>query len=633
MIPEKSLVLYKSRPAVVTGTEGDKINISVLGDDKKAQGCKVREKDVELLHPGPCSFKDLESEAPAGDLRGAWELLAADREDSGGAVSLKELAELAWGGFSPSAALAAWEALREGLYFAGDPASIRIKSAEEVEEAEKQRGRRQKEAEERSAFLGRLKALPAGKDAALVETDRRYLQEVEALAWGRTDKSRTLRELGRPETPQEAHRVLLAAGAWTPWENPHPRRFGLSLASAAINPGPPPPEDRADLTHLTSYAIDSPWSGDPDDAVSLEGPDSQGRLVLWVHVADPAASILPGTPCDREARDRGATLYVPEGSSRMLAPESLDFFALGLQADGLSPALSFKIVLNGDLSIAETAITPSLVRVARLSYEEADRIAQGELAGLFALAERNVERRLNSGAVFIDLPEVHISLKAGREGGEKELAIEPIRPYKSSEMVRECMVLAGEAAALWALRNRAPFPFITQEAGDLPADRLPGLAGAWQMRRCMRPRAVSTKPAVHWGLGLDQYTQVTSPLRRYTDLLCHQQIRAFLKGGALLSEEEVLLRVSAAEAAAVAAVKAERASRAHWTAVYLSDKKGSLWEGVVLDRKGNRGVVVIPALGLETQAGIRAGLEPNDPVELVLKSVNIPEGSALFAES
>jgi exoribonuclease-2 len=274
------------------------------------------------------------------------------------------------------------------------------------------------------------------------------------------------------------------------------------------------------------------------------------------------------------------------------------------------------------------------VRVTRLSYEEADRVAQaqGDLAGLFDLAERNIERRLNSGAVLIDLPEVHISLKAGGEEGEKELSIEPVKSYKSAEMVRECMVLAGEGAALWALRNQAPFPFIAQEAGDLPSERLPGLAGAWQMRRCMRPRTISTKPAVHWGLGLDQYTQVTSPLRRYTDLLCHQQIRAFLKGGALLSGEEVLLRVSAAEAAAMATVKAERASRAHWTAVYLSGKKGSLWEGVVLDRKGNRGVVIIPALGLETQAGIKANLEPNDPVELVLKSVNIPEGTAVFAE-
>jgi exoribonuclease-2 len=634
MIPEKSLVLYKTRPAVVSGIEGDKISISVLGNDKKAQTLKVREKDIELLHPGPCSLNDLEGKVPPGDIRGAWELLAADR--GAGAVSLKELAELAWGGFSPSTAWAAWEALREGLYFAGEPQSMRMKSADEVGEAESKRGQKQREAEERGAFLGRLNLALTGKGPALTGADRRYLQDVEALAWNQTGKSRTLKDLGRPETPQEAHRLLLAAGAWTPWENPYPRRSGLSPASAAVNPSPPPPEDRADLTHLGAYAIDSPWSDDPDDAVSLEGPDSRGRRILWVHVADPAASIPPGSPCDTEARARGTTLYLPEGSSRMIAPESLEFFALGLQAGGVSPALSFKILLNADLSIAETAVIPSMVKVTRLSYEAADKIAAsdaaGDLAGLFALGEQNTERRLNGGAVLIDFPEVHISVRIGQGEGGNLVSIEPVPAYRSAGMVRECMVLAGEGAARWALQNQAPFPFIAQEAGDLPSGRLPGLAGAWQMRRCMRPRTISTKPAVHWGLGLDQYTQVTSPLRRYTDLLCHQQIRAFLKGGALLSEDEVLLRVSAAEAAALAASKAERTSRAHWIAVYLSGRKGSSWEGVVLDRKGNRGVVFIPALGLETQVNIRGNLEPNDPAELVLKSVNISEGAAVFAE-
>jgi exoribonuclease-2 len=320
----------------------------------------------------------------------------------------------------------------------------------------------------------------------------------------------------------------------------------------------------------------------------------------------------------------------------MIAPESLEFFALGLQAGGVSPALSFKILLDADLSIAETSVIPSLVKVTRLSYEAADKIAAsdaaGDMAGLFALGEQNTERRLNGGAVLIDFPEVHISVRIGQGEEENLVSIEPVPAYRSAGMVRECMVLAGEGVARWALQNQAPFPFIAQEAGDLPSGRLPGLAGAWQMRRCMRPRTISTKPAVHWGLGLDQYTQVTSPLRRYTDLLCHQQIRAFLKGGALLTEEEVLLRVSAAEAAALGASKAERASRAHWIAVYLSGRKGSSWEGVVLDRKGNRGAVFIPALGLETQVNIRGNLEPNDPVELVLKSASISEGAAVFAE-
>jgi exoribonuclease-2 len=152
----------------------------------------------------------------------------------------------------------------------------------------------------------------------------------------------------------------------------------------------------------------------------------------------------------------------------------------------------------------------------------------------------------------------------------------------------------------------------------------------------MRPRTLSAKPGPHGGLGLDEYTQVTSPLRRYTDLLAHQQIRAALGTGAYtgrqpLTEDELLPALAAGEAASTAVVHAERASRAHWLAVYLSDKKDSEGEGIVLEKKGARAVVVIPALGLETQVPLKDGVELNDSVWLALVSVKIPQGEVVFA--
>ena len=661
---EKGLVIYKNRPALITGFEGDKIGIAVLGGD----AFKVREKDIEPIHPGPCTFSDLEGPLPEGGAREAWELLT-DESAEPPELPLKELAELAYGAYSPRAALAVWELLRDGLYFTGDIRALKVRPRAAVEAEQKKREEKQREDGDRAAFLEKLKALPPYRGAASVgfelsASDRRFLQDVEALARGQSDKSRTMKELGKSETPEEAHRLLLASGAWTVWENPHPDRFAVSRDSAKIIPPPPPEEARADLSGLAAYAIDNAWSADPDDAVSLEGPDSDGSYRLWVHVADPAASIPPGSPADLEARGRGATLYLPEGASRMIAPEALPLFALGLSE--VSPALSFKLSLKSDLSISAVEIVPSIVKVTRLTYEEADALASGvagsagdtgpsaDLAALFALAEANVERRLNTGAVIIELPEAHIHVGPDGQAGEKRISIETVPSYRSAEMVRECMLLAGEGAARWALQNQVPFPFISQEAGELPEKRLPGLAGAWQLRRSMRPRNLSSKPGVHWGLGLDQYTQVTSPLRRYTDLLCHQQIRARLameNGGGQkpLEEEEVLLRAAAADAAAGATVKAERASRAHWMAVYLSGRKdsangvaggnadgngdgdGEVWEAVVLDRKGSRGTAVIPALGIETQMSLRGTEEPNEEIRLKLISVKIPEGELGFA--
>jgi len=242
MIHEKSLVIYKNHPALVTGVEGDRINIAVFkGSGIQAENARVRQKDVELLHPGPCGIKDLEEDLPPGNVREAWELLLETNNPSS---SPKELAELVYGIYSPCTAWAVYELLRENLYFSGDVASIKPRKREEVEEDEKKREEKQKESGERAAFLEKLKKLPpfragsssttpvgtpsgspggatdnasaavaGGSPNGLTPTERRFLLDVEALARGRSEKSKTLKELGRTESPEEAHRLLLASGA------------------------------------------------------------------------------------------------------------------------------------------------------------------------------------------------------------------------------------------------------------------------------------------------------------------------------------------------------------------------------------------------------------------------------------
>ena len=667
-IKEKTLVVYKNRPALVSGFEGEKISITVLGGGS----FKVREKDIEAIHAGPCSLSELEESAMGGNAiegnaREAWELLSDGVSgESPAAISLREMAELTFGAFSPRLAWAAWELVREGIYFsfetaanagerAGDGAVfVKPRSRKDVEEDEKKRDEKLRETEEREVFLKRFKTLPQFRfsgevDFSLTQEDRRFLQDVEALALGKTDKSRTLKELGKNETSEDAHRLLLSCGAWTVWENPYPGRFGLSRETAKVIPPPPPEEHRLDLTHLKAFAIDNAWSDDPDDAISLETSEN-GENIIWVHVADPASSVLPGSPADTEARGRGATLYLPEGALRMLAEQTTSCYSLGVSSP-ISPALSFKVTLNANTTIKGTEIFPSTVNVTRLTYAHADELISGAsgssedgdvLAALSAIAERNIERRLDTGAVMIEFPETHIQVTR-KNSGENSIQIDRIPAYRSSDVVRECMLLAGEGAAGWALQRRLAFPYISQEAGELPGQRLSGLAGAWQLRKCMRPRSLSAKPGVHWGLGLDEYTQVTSPLRRYTDLLCHQQIRAWLAcnsasapagAEAPLSEEDVLLRASAAEAAATATNRAERATRAHWLAVYLLDKlstENPLWDAIILDRKGNRATVIIPDLGIETQVNARGAEKPNDAVKVKLLSVKIPEAEIAFA--
>ncbi len=622
MVNENALVVYKNKPAIVKELSDGKISI-LLQDGGQV---KVREKDIELIHRGPVKdFSGIQgSSVSEKALREAWELLT----DEGAPVPLKDLAALVFGEYTPSSAYAAYCLLQDGLYFSGNIDAILPRSKDEVNAVEAKRTEKQRETGERTQFLERLKAcIKKPAENIMPADDARFMQDVEALAYGKSEKSRTMRDLGFSETPEEAHSLLLKTGFWTAEVNPHPCRFGLPLNHVNICPDAPPPEERRDLCHLAAFAIDSPWSHDPDDAVSIE-TDEAGKSVLYVHIADPASSISANSHAEREARDRGATLYLPEDTIRMLADDALPLFALGLSEK--SPALTFKITLDTDGEIKDVDIFPSIVKVRRISYEDADKEIEradntdaAALRALYELAQRNFKRRSILGAVNIELPDVHISVKDG------DVKIEPFVQYRSVSLVRECMIIAGEGAGTWAAGKGLAFPYIGQEVeiqGKIPG----GLAGSWQMRRGMRQRVLSTRPARHYGLGIDTYSQVTSPLRRYTDLLSHLQIRAFLRGEKTLSTDEVSARLGFSEAAAVAAVQAERASNNHWTMVYLCGKKDSVWDGVAIDKKGNRWVVIIPSLALETQVSLQKDVSPNDDVQLILKSVNIPKGEAVF---
>ena len=621
MIVENALVVYKNKPALVKDLGDGKITIS-LADGEKV---KVREKDIEMIHPGPVrDFYGIEAGAPEASVQEAWELLL----DEGSPVPLSELAALVFGEYTPSSAYASYCLLKDGLYFSGGADAVSPRGRNEVKADEAKRGEKQRETGERTQFLERLKAcLKKPAENSMLSDDARFMQDVEALAYGRSAKSRTMKELGLSETPEDAHALLLNTGFWTAKVNPYPSRFGLSLTHASVCPDAPPAEDRLDLCALASFAIDSPWSDDPDDAVSIE-TDKEGRSVLYVHVADPASSITAGSSAEEEARDRGATLYLPEGVFRMLAVEALPLFALGLSEK--SPALTFKITLDERGEAVNTEIFPSIVKVRRITYDEADKEMESAdttdaaaLRALYELAQRNYRRRSAMGAVDIELPETHIRIE------DETVKIEPVAQHRSASLVRECMVIAGECAGTWAAGKGIAFPYVSQEA-DVPDTALPGYAGSIQLRRSMRPRVLSTRPGRHQGLGLDTYTQVTSPLRRYTDLLAHIQLRAFLRGGTPLSTDEVSARLGFSDAATVAAVQAERASNHHWTMVYLSDKKDSEWDAVALEKKGNRWAVIIPSLALETQVPLQKDGSPNEDVKLILKSVNIPKGEAVF---
>ena len=343
-----------------------------------------------------------------------------------------------------------------------------------------------------------------------------------------------------------------------------------------------------------------------------------------MHIADAAALVPPDSPADREARERGATLYLPETIVPMLPAEAVPRLGLGLSE--VTPALSFGLTLDADGVVTDVEIAPSRVRVQRLSYEEVElRLDEEPFRTLHELAQRHRTRRRANRAVFIDLPEVKMQVADG------QVAIKPLPRSRSRMLVTEAMLMAGEAAARFALEHGLPFPFTTQDVAVGDADREPaGLAAMYALRRSLRPRQYSGQPGPHGGLGLDVYAQVTSPLRRYLDLVAHQQLRAFLRGDDPLEAQAIVERVGAAEVAARGIRRAERLSREHWTVVYLQQHPGWQGEGVLVEKRMPRGVVLIPELALEARVKVSESVAPDSTLPLRLTGLELPAREAYF---
>ena len=598
MARQDSLVLYKTRAARVRHA-GRKLEIELAGGET----LKVRLKDVVVLHPGPIGdLNELRSQS--GEVETAWELLAGSKTD------LSELSELAYGAYTPASAWAAWQLVADGLYFHGTPGEIVAHSTEDV--AREQAVREARAAEERAwtAFLERLRARHTGPE------DGRYLREVEELALGQRAKSRVLRKLGRAESPETAHALLLQLGHWDQSTDPYPRRLRLATSAVRLELPGLPEEPRVDLTHLPAYAIDDEGNQEPDDALSLD----ENRL--WVHVADVAALVGPNSPIDLEALARGASLYLPEGTVAMLPVAAIQMLGLGLAE--LSPALSFGLDLSAEGEIRSVEVVRSWVRVTRLTYGEADlHLDEEPLQSLHRLAQRNAVRRTELGAIALDLPEVKVQVEGER------VTILPLPRLRSRDLVTEAMLLAGEAVARFALEQGIPIAFTTQDpphSDERPED----LAGMYALRRTFRPSQPGTTPGRHAGLGLETYVQVTSPLRRYLDLVAHQQLRAYLRGEDLLDTQEILERVGATAAVTGGVRQAERLARRHWTLVYLMQHPGWRGEGVLVEKRGPRATVLIPHLDLDARVHLRQDLPLNSPVPLVLTGVKLAELEAHF---
>ncbi|NNJ91402.1 MAG: RNB domain-containing ribonuclease [Gammaproteobacteria bacterium] len=592
-----ALVLYKSRPAVVTDV-GEKITIQI--EPKKAK--RVRDKDIELLHSGPIANAS-ELVAQPVDVEEAWELL------DGESCSLADLSDLLFGDFTPETAWSSWVAVAEGVHFSGGPAEIATRSRDEIETDLEQIRLKQQEEEAKQRFFENI------KNATLDDADRKRLSEVEMLALQTTDRSQILKQLDIKQTPESAHQFLVNCGYWDKEYNPFPKRVQVDLEQPDLPVPTLPDEDRLDLTHIKAWAIDDEGSEDPDDAISYHDG------MLWVHVADVAALVPHDSELDLEARSRAANLYLPEGIIHMLPHGLTAELGLGLQE--ISPALSIGMQVDESAQISEVKVVATRIKVTRLTYADADTRLQELMPEVKTVCEAYRQKRRSNNAAEINLPEGSVRLVEG------EVVIRPMDKLASRQMVTDAMLMAGEAVAGFCQQNSIPIPYATQPEPE-KIQQPEKMSEMFAYRRQFKASRTSLQPEAHFGLGLEQYTRCTSPLRRYQDLTVHQQLRAFLMGETLLDETQLSEKLMSQDQRSGSIRRAERFSNQHWKLVYL--QRNPQWQGqaVIVDKDERKAFIIIPELAMETKIRTRENFQLDDTISVRVTGVDLPEQTAYF---
>lgn len=382
-------------------------------------------------------------------------------------------------------------------------------------------------------------------------------------------------------TLEDARKILVALGVWEEDENLDILReeietdFSEELRSEALavseqrgNPG-----DREDLRDLSSLTVDGALTRDFDDAVSIhtDGDD----LLVGVHVTDVASVIPPGSLLDSCARERVSSLYLQCRQIPML-PEELSENELSLIEGTDRPTISLLCRFDRFGNLQHFRFAPGIIRVRRqLVYDQVNGLIDRDedLGRLHSVAQALRRNRFSEGALDLTLPDVKIDFS--ENGHPAVTLLEQDTPSRT--LVEELMILYNLLAARWCREKGIPTLYRTQAP---PSERLSEEAGdrffyVFQQLRNLSPLRLDITPKPHSGLGVDIYTQCTSPLRRYLDLVVQRQIKAGLDGvdTPYSAEDLETLRIYA-EPVLRRKGAIKRARLRYWTIKYLAQNPG-----------------------------------------------------------
>ncbi|MDF3076256.1 MAG: ribonuclease [Sphingobacteriaceae bacterium] len=382
-------------------------------------------------------------------------------------------------------------------------------------------------------------------------------------------------------------------------------------------------KNRRDFRDTLSFTIDPADAKDFDDAISFKYLEN-GNYEIGVHIADVSHYVKPNTALDKEAYERGTSVYLVDRVIPML-PERLSNGVCSLRPNEDKLCFAAVFELDKEANVVEQWFGRTIIHSdKRFAYEDAQQLIEDkageyskEILTLNDLAYKLRERKFKHGAISFESTEVKFKLDANG----KPTGVYVKERKDAHKLIEDFMLLANRKVAEFiakkgkgkqkltfvyrahdspnetTLMNFAQFAMKFGYKINTKSDReiarslnhlMEDVEGKKEQNvltqlaiRSMAKAIYTTKKSSHYGLAFDFYTHFTSPIRRYPDVLSHRLLEHYLTGGKSVDEETFEKMCIYSSQMEKKAADAERASIKYKQAEYLEDNIGNIFEGII----------------------------------------------------
>ncbi len=380
---------------------------------------------------------------------------------------------------------------------------------------------------------------------------------------------------------------------------------------------------RRDFRDVVTFTIDPFDAKDFDDAISFKILDN-GNYEVGVHIADVSHYIIPDSALDKEAFDRGTSVYLVDRVIPML-PERLSNGLCSLRPNEDKLCFAAVFELDEQANIQNEWFGKTLINSnRRFTYEEAQEVIEtkqgdfsDEILKLNELAYILRDRKFKNGAISFETTEVKFLL----DDKGKPTGVYVKERKDAHKLIEDFMLLANRKVAEFVSKKgkgKQKYTFVYRAHDSPKPDALASFANfaarfGYKINtksdketakslnylmddvvgkkeanvlthlaiRSMAKAIYTTKTSSHYGLAFDHYTHFTSPIRRYPDVMVHRLLQYYLDGGQSVNADHYEKMCQHASAMEKKAADAERSSVKYKQAEFLKDQVGSVYSGVI----------------------------------------------------